>query len=131
MLNRIIKFVAAILTMALLAAPLSAAGLCLAQGFGSHHCGAECPRMKAQGQTGMRIMASSPGYRSCCQASTTPPLPKASAWTNQNERWGQVDQLESTPVANSLPRADKPVFPETALSPSTSSYQALLCVFLL
>ena len=129
-LNRIIKFVAAVLTTALLAAPVSAAGFCLAQVWGFHPCNAECPMMRVHAQSGLQTMASALGDRSCCEASTTPRLPKASAWANQNQGWGQVHLLESASVTDNLPAVDKTAFHEIPPPPSTSSYQALLCVFL-
>ena len=86
--------------------------------------------MRAQGQSGLQIMPSPPVDSSCCEASAIPLFPKAAAWDNQNQRWGQVHQLEAAPATDSLLAVDKSAFPEISPPPSTSSHQALLCVFL-
>ena len=131
MLNRISKFVAAVLTTALLAAPVSAAGLCLVQKLGSRGCNTGCPMMRTQGhQSGLQIMASPPVNRSCCQVSPASPTPKLSAFTDQNRRWGQVHQLEAAWTIDHSPEVDESALPEPAPPRSTSAHQALLCVFL-
>ncbi len=130
-MTRIVKFVAVVLATSLLAAPLWAAGSCLVQSLATRHCVPDCPMMMTRTQSESQIMGGgTPGDHSCCQISSAPSVPPNSAFYNQNQGWAQVSRVASVVVALNPPAVDTTDFPEAAPPPSTSSYQALLCVFL-
>lgn len=130
-LIRKIKFVAALLAATMLAVPLSAVGLCVAQGLGSRHCSQECPMLKSHARPNLTVTEFTPGNGSCCQISTAPPVPKNTGYTNQSQQRAQGNQVEYAVAEFNPLGLNRPAFPETAPPPSSSSHQALLCVFLL
>jgi hypothetical protein len=130
-LTRNIKFVAAVLAATMLAGPLSAMGLCAAQGLGFRHCGQECPMMKSHVRPELQVTEFGPSDGSCCQISSAPPVAKNTAFTNQSQQRAQGNQLEHAVAAIDPLALHRPAYPETVLPPSSSSHQALLCVFLI
>ena len=129
-LGRIIKFVAVMMILGLLALPLSATVACLSHGLSSSPSDRECP-MKSYGLPGTMVMGSTPGQLPCCQASSVPPVIKSAGTREEVQRWLHVAQIERAVSQISAATLHRPANSEPTSPPTSSSHRALLCVFLI
>jgi hypothetical protein len=129
LLNRIFKFVAITLLLALAAPAASALALCVQNRPAHKLCEPDCPMIVMDGGSTHQIAAMPTTEGSCCQVSSQLPVSNRSAVMPETQGVGNVLALVSA-THTALPAARSFMIQRTAPPVCASSHQALLCVFL-
>ena len=129
LLNRIFKFVAIMLLLALAAPAASALALCVQNRPAHKLCEPDCPMIVMDGGSTHRIAAMPTTEGSCCQVSSQLPVRNRAAVMPESQGIGNV-LVTVSDTHTALPAARSLVIHGTPPHAATSSHQALLCVFL-